>query len=76
MLFQRNRSILRSIPILISLIGDQLREWRDKQAAIVEEKDARSEVKRQETIGAAHEAIDRFYEDYNQKKSKSIAENR
>ncbi|KAG0017809.1 hypothetical protein BGZ81_010522 [Podila clonocystis] len=58
------------------VVPEIIREWRDKQAAIVEEKDARSEVKRQETIGAAHEAIDRFYEDYNQKKSKSIAENR
>ncbi|KAF9116695.1 hypothetical protein BGX27_000077 [Mortierella sp. AM989] len=53
-----------------------VKEWRDKQATIVAEKDERSEVKRQETIGAAHEAIDRFYEDYNQKKAKLLAENR
>ncbi|KAF9211901.1 hypothetical protein BGZ59_007479 [Podila verticillata] len=57
-------------------VPEIIKEWRDKQAAIVADKDERSEVKRQETIGAAHEAIDRFYEDYNQKKSKSIAENR
>ncbi|KAF9345186.1 hypothetical protein BGX26_003426 [Mortierella sp. AD094] len=53
-----------------------VKEWREKQATIVAEKDERSEVKRQETIGAAHEAIDRFYEDYNQKKAKLLAENR
>ncbi|KAF9993794.1 hypothetical protein BGZ80_001855 [Entomortierella chlamydospora] len=53
-----------------------VKEWREKQAVIVAEKDERSEVKRQETIGAAHEAIDRFYEDYNQKKAKLLAENR
>ncbi|KAI1319681.1 hypothetical protein EDD11_003375 [Mortierella claussenii] len=57
-------------------VPEVVREHREKQAAIIGEKDERSEVKRQETIGAAHEAIDRFYEDYNQKKAKSIAENR
>ncbi|KAF9584888.1 hypothetical protein BGW38_004793 [Lunasporangiospora selenospora] len=57
-------------------VPEVVREWRQKQAAIVAEKDEHSEAKRQETIGAAHEAIDRFYEDYNQKKTKSIAENR
>ncbi|KAF9917358.1 hypothetical protein BX616_001260 [Lobosporangium transversale] len=57
-------------------VPEVIREWREKQAAIITEKDERSETKRQETIGAAHEAIDRFYEDYNQKKAKSIAENR
>ncbi|KAG0048854.1 hypothetical protein BGZ83_006252 [Gryganskiella cystojenkinii] len=51
-------------------------EWRNKQAAIIEEKDKRSEAKRLETIGAAREEIDRYYEDYNQKRSKAIAENR
>ncbi|KAG0369253.1 clathrin light chain-domain-containing protein [Gamsiella multidivaricata] len=57
-------------------VPEVVREWREKQAAIVAEKDERSEAKQQETIGAAHEAIDRFYEDYNQKKAKSITENR
>ncbi|KAF9186746.1 hypothetical protein BGZ51_001771 [Haplosporangium sp. Z 767] len=57
-------------------VPEVVKEWREKQSAIVAEKDDRSEAKRQETIGAAHEAIDRFYEDYNQKKAKSITENR
>ncbi|KAF9431301.1 hypothetical protein BGZ94_000008 [Podila epigama] len=59
-----------------AVVPEVIREWREKQAAMIATKDERSEVKRQETIGLAHEAIDRFYEDYNQKKSKSIAENR
>ncbi|KAF8937198.1 clathrin light chain-domain-containing protein [Dissophora ornata] len=57
-------------------VPEVVKEWREKQATIIAEKDDKSETKRQETIGAAHEAIDRFYEDYNQKKAKSIAENR
>ncbi|KAF9099537.1 hypothetical protein BGX23_001178 [Mortierella sp. AD031] len=57
-------------------VPEVVKEWREKQSVIIAEKDERSEVKRQETIGAAHEAIDRFYEDYNQKKAKSITENR
>jgi len=61
---------------LSTFLSSSLREWREKQAVIIAEKDERSEAKRQETIGAAHEAIDRFYEDYNQKKAKSITENR
>ncbi|KAI8362513.1 clathrin light chain, partial [Mortierella sp. GBAus27b] len=51
-------------------------EWREKQAGVIAEKDEKSETKRQQTIVAAHEAIDRFYEDYNQKKERSIADNR
>ncbi|KAG0216111.1 hypothetical protein BGX31_000695 [Mortierella sp. GBA43] len=53
-----------------------VREWREKQAGVIAEKDEKSETKRQQTIVAAHEAIDRFYEDYNQKKERSIADNR
>jgi hypothetical protein len=57
-------------------LSKQHREHREKQAGVVAEKDEKSEAKRQQTINAAHEAIDRFYEDYNQKKAKSIAGNR
>ncbi|KAG0269104.1 hypothetical protein BGZ95_002198 [Linnemannia exigua] len=57
-------------------IPEVVKEWREKQSVIIAEKDERSEAKRQQTIGAAHEAIDRFYEDYNQKKARSITENR
>ncbi|KAK5822653.1 clathrin light chain [Linnemannia elongata] len=57
-------------------VPEVVKEWREKQSVIIAEKDERSEAKRQQTIGAAHEAIDRFYEDYNQKKAKSITENR
>ncbi|KAF9547349.1 hypothetical protein EC957_008535 [Mortierella hygrophila] len=57
-------------------VPEVVKEWREKQSVIIAEKDERSEAKRQQTIGAAHESIDRFYEDYNQKKAKSITENR
>ncbi|KAK3835918.1 MAG: clathrin light chain, partial [Linnemannia elongata] len=57
-------------------VPEVVKEWREKQSVIIAEKDERSEAKRQQTIGDAHEAIDRFYEDYNQKKAKSITENR
>ncbi|KAG0293042.1 hypothetical protein BGZ97_005432 [Linnemannia gamsii] len=57
-------------------VPEVVKEWREKQSVIIAEKDEKSEAKRQQTIGAAHEAIDRFYEDYNQKKAKSITENR
>ncbi|CAO3567341.1 unnamed protein product [Mortierella alpina] len=57
-------------------VPEVVKEWREKQTSIIADKDERSESKRQETIGAAHESIDRFYEDYNQKKAKSITENR
>ncbi|KAF9928964.1 hypothetical protein FBU30_002020 [Linnemannia zychae] len=57
-------------------VPEVVKEWREKQAVIIAEKDEKSEAKRQQTISAAHEAIDRFYEDYNQKKAKSLAENR
>ncbi|KAG0006869.1 hypothetical protein BGZ65_002498 [Modicella reniformis] len=53
-----------------------VREWRERQGVIIADKDEKSEAKRQQTVVAAHEAIDRFYEDYNQRKAKSIAENR
>ncbi|KAK3814060.1 MAG: clathrin light chain-domain-containing protein [Benniella sp.] len=65
-----------ALPHFFTFLSIQHREHREKQAVIVAERDEKSEAKRQQTINAAHEAIDRFYEDYNQKKAKSIAENR
>ncbi|KAF9968946.1 hypothetical protein BGZ73_009001 [Actinomortierella ambigua] len=53
-----------------------VREYREKQLAQIKEKDERSEAKKQENVQAAHEAIDRFYEEYNDKKARAIAQNR
>ncbi|KAG0264513.1 hypothetical protein DFQ27_001182 [Actinomortierella ambigua] len=53
-----------------------VREHREKQLAQIKEKDERSEAKKQENVQSAHEAIDRFYEEYNDKKARAIAQNR
>lgn len=43
---------------------------------MIAERDAISEQKKQETINRAREDIDKFYEEYNDKKQKAIEENR
>ncbi|KAG0222009.1 hypothetical protein BGW41_006269 [Actinomortierella wolfii] len=57
-------------------VPEIVREHRERQLALIKEKDERSDAKKQENIQAAHEAIDRFYEEYNEKKARKIAENR
>lgn len=51
-------------------------QWREKQKEVIAERDAESEKKKEETIKQAREDIDKFYEEYNDKKQKSIEENR
>jgi hypothetical protein len=51
-------------------------QWREKQKEVIAERDAESEKKKEETIKHAREDIDKFYEEYNDKKQKSIEENR
>lgn len=51
-------------------------QWREKQKEVIAERDAISEQKKQETINRAREDIDKFYEEYNDKKQKAIEENR
>lgn len=51
-------------------------QWREKQKELIAQRDAESEAKKQETIQRAREEIDRFYEEYNEKKQKAIEENR
>jgi len=53
-----------------------VRLWRERQAQLIEERDAESERKTEETRQKAREAIDKFYEDYNEKKQKAIEANR
>ncbi|GAA5816354.1 hypothetical protein MFLAVUS_009882 [Mucor flavus] len=55
---------------------ETVRQWREKQKEVIAERDAISEEKKQETINRAREDIDRFYEEYNDKKQKAIEENR
>ncbi|KAI8089511.1 clathrin light chain [Halteromyces radiatus] len=53
-----------------------VRQWREKQQELIAQRDQEAENKKQETIQKAREDIDRFYEEYNEKKQKSIEENR
>jgi len=53
-----------------------VRQWRERQATLIEERDAESQKKTDETKQKAREAIDKFYEDYNEKKQKAIEANR
>ncbi|KAI7874794.1 clathrin light chain [Mucor mucedo] len=55
---------------------ETVRQWREKQKEVIAERDAISEQKKQETINRAREDIDKFYEEYNDKKQKAIEENR
>ncbi|KAI8372188.1 clathrin light chain [Blakeslea trispora] len=55
---------------------ETVRQWREKQAEIIAQRDAEAEAKKEEKIKNAREEIDKFYEDYNDKKQKAIEENR
>lgn len=56
--------------------GIQTSQWREKQKEVIAERDAESEKRKQETINQAREDIDKFYEEYNDKKQKAIEEHR
>jgi len=56
--------------------SDAVREWRTKHAEAIAERDRKSEEKHREQIEQAKQAIDRFYEEYNEKKQKNFAKNR
>ncbi|TPX57574.1 hypothetical protein PhCBS80983_g03738 [Powellomyces hirtus] len=53
-----------------------IREWRDRFAALVAERDTRSKQKHEEILANAKDAIERFYAEYNEKKTKSINRNK
>jgi vacuolar-type H+-ATPase subunit H len=53
-----------------------VKQWREKQKELIAERDAESEEKKHEIVQKAREAIDQFYEDYNDKKQKAIEQNR
>lgn len=52
------------------------RQWREKQAEEITQRDEASKAKRQETIGKAERALDAFYEEYAKKKENTIRENK
>ncbi|KAG1172433.1 hypothetical protein G6F70_002557 [Rhizopus microsporus] len=55
---------------------ETVRQWREKQAEVIAERDAVSSKKKEDLVKQAREEIDKFYEDYNDKKQRAIEENR
>ncbi|KAI7869946.1 clathrin light chain [Spinellus fusiger] len=55
---------------------ETVRQWKEKQKEVIAARDEEAEKIKQETIRQAREDIDKFYEDYNDKKQKAIEENR
>ena len=55
---------------------DSVREWRERRDAQIQHRDDVSAQKKSETVKAAQEAIDEFYENYNNRKDKQISQTR
>ena len=55
---------------------DVLREWRERRDLQIQHRDEVSAGKKAETVKAAQEAVDEFYENYNNKKDKQVAQTR
>lgn len=53
-----------------------LREWREKRDHQIQHRDEVSASKKAETVKAAQQNIDEFYENYNNRKDKGIAQTR
>lgn len=53
-----------------------IKEWREKRDAAIQHRDEVSANRKAETVKAAHEAIDDFYENYHNKKEKTISQTR
>jgi hypothetical protein len=53
-----------------------LREWREKRDMQIQHRDEVSASKKAETVKAAQQNIDEFYENYNNRKDKGIAQTR
>ncbi|EME45644.1 hypothetical protein DOTSEDRAFT_71369 [Dothistroma septosporum NZE10] len=53
-----------------------LKEWRERRDLQIQHRDEVSASKKAETVKAAQEAIDEFYENYNNKKDKNVAQTR
>jgi len=53
-----------------------IKQWRERRDLALQERTEKSEMKKEETIKTAQQNIDDFYENYNSKKEKSIAQTR
>ncbi|EPB86626.1 hypothetical protein HMPREF1544_06602 [Mucor circinelloides 1006PhL] len=55
---------------------DVVRQWRENQKQVIAKRDEEESAKKEQILNKAREDIDKFYEDYNDKKQKAIEENR
>jgi len=55
---------------------DVIREWRERRDLALQHHDEVSMTRKQQTVKDAQEAIDDFYENYNNKREKQIAQSR
>ncbi|CAO3665868.1 unnamed protein product [Umbelopsis ramanniana] len=69
----KNLKLLSTIP---DVEPEVVKQWREKQKELIAERDAESEEKKHQIVQKAREAIDEFYEDYNDKRQKAIDLNR
>jgi hypothetical protein len=53
-----------------------IKQWRERRDLSLQERSEKSEMKKEETIKTAQQNVDDFYENYNSKKEKSIAQTR
>lgn len=53
-----------------------LREWRERRDLAIQHRDEVSAGKKAETVKAAQQAVDEFYENYNSKRDKQVAQTR
>jgi hypothetical protein len=51
-------------------------QWRERRNMAIQHRDESSAAKKAETVKAAQEAIDEFYENYNNRKDKQVAQTR
>ena len=54
--------------------SSHVREWRERRDLAIQHRDEVSANKKAETVKAAHESVDEFYENYNNRKDKQIAQ--
>lgn len=69
-------SLQRNLACYAHFTNNDPRQWREQRALAIQHRDELSEKRKAETIKAAQTAIDDFYENYNNKKEKTIAQTR
>jgi len=51
-----------------------VREWRERRQLAIQHREDAAASRKSDTVKAAQEAVDEFYENYNNKKDKSVAQ--